>query len=135
MVYFQRINRKYQLEDGTELPTDELLEFAHEINGNHGVIITPFELGDKVYKHPSTLDLDVHPDLPTGTISGFTVSNGTLCAKLEGDNTPHDVRCLSNCKPVTYIYSEIMGRYVAVKDEDMDALIDSLRKGTSESFN
>jgi hypothetical protein len=95
MIYFQRINNRYQLDDGTELPTNELLKFAHEIDGDDGAIFVNLKRGDKVYKHPSTLELDVHSDLPTGIISRFTVFGGTLCARFEETNVPHDVRCLS----------------------------------------
>lgn len=95
MIHFQKINNRYQLDDGTELPTDELLKFAHEIDGDDGVIIVPFKIGDKVYKHPSTIELDVHPDLPVGTISRFTVFGGVLCARFTETNVPHDLRCLS----------------------------------------
>lgn len=95
MVTFKRENNKYLLPDGTELPIKTLLKYPHHIDEDYGTIFLDIYIGDWVYKFPSTLDIDVHPDLPKGKIKSFTIFGGVLCARFEDTNVPHDVACLT----------------------------------------
>lgn len=79
----------------TELPTEILLQYPHEIEGDKGEIMLPYKVGDKVIYYPSTLERAALQNGVQRVISEFTVFGGRLCCRFEGSNVPYSIDCVS----------------------------------------
>ena len=79
----------------TELPTEILLQYPHEIEGDKGEILLPYKVGDRVIRYPSTLERAALQNGAEKTISEFTVFGNCICCRFEGSNVPHSIDCVS----------------------------------------
>jgi len=94
MIKFELKNKAYMI-GSTELTTDILLQYPHEVEGENGEILLPYSVGDRVNKYPSSLERAAIVNGEEKVISGFTVFGGTLCCRFDGSNIPHAIDCVS----------------------------------------
>ena len=94
MIKFQLKKQAYMIGE-TELPTEILLQYPHEIEGDEGKIMLPYKVGDRVIRYPSTLERAALQNGVEKIISEFTVFGSRLCCRFEGSNVPHSIDCVS----------------------------------------
>lgn len=94
MIKFELKNNAYMI-GSSELTTDILLQYPHEIQGENGEILLPYSVGDRVIKYPSSLDRAALANGEEKVISEFTVFGGTLCCQFNRSNIPHAIDCVS----------------------------------------
>lgn len=78
----------------TELPTEILLQYHHNIEGDKGEILLPYNIGDTVIRYPSILHRAASSGGEEKVISEFTVFGGNLCCRFKGSNVPHWIDCV-----------------------------------------
>ncbi len=94
MIKFELKNNAYMI-GSAELTTEILLQYPHEIEGDEGKIILPYEVGDKVIYYPSTLERAALQNGVQKVISEFTVFGSRLCCRFKGSNVPYSIDCVS----------------------------------------
>lgn len=94
MIKFQRKNGSYYI-GGSEMPTEILCQYPHEIEENDGEILLPYSVGETVIRYPSALDRAAMTNGVKKVISEFTIFGNQLCCRFEGSNVPHSIECIS----------------------------------------
>jgi len=93
MIHFKLEDQKYMI-GVTELPTDLLLKYPHEIEGQGGFLDIPYTIGDEVWRYQSVAHRYTDDQGQRRKISEFLVFGGVLCCRFVGSQVPHAIDCV-----------------------------------------